>query len=86
MVETRPPPPISNFGAVVGAGVEWLVWENWSAFIQWDHYFFGDSNVPFTCTNVGVCGGTTQLVKISQDIDTFRAGVNWRFGPWAWPH
>jgi outer membrane immunogenic protein len=70
-------------GAVVGAGVEWIFWQNWSAFVQWDHYFFGDNNVAFTCT-VGGCGGTTQLVRISQDIDTFRAGVNWRFS-W-WPH
>jgi outer membrane immunogenic protein len=84
------PPTYSSFsetrtGAVVGAGVEWIFWQNWSAFVQWDHYFFGDSNVPFTCTGTS-CGATTQIVKISQDIDTFRVGVNFRFGPWPWPH
>jgi len=87
-ISTAGPPTYSSpsetrTGAVVGAGVEWLFWQNWSAFVQWDHYFFGDSNVPFTCT--GTCGAATQLVKISQDINTFRAGVNLRFGPW-WPH
>ena len=69
-------------GAVVGAGVEWLVWENWTAFVQWDHYFFGSSNLPFTCT--GCEGPTTQFVKISQDINTWRIGLNWRFN--LWPH
>jgi outer membrane immunogenic protein len=84
------PPTYTSFaetrtGAVVGAGIEWIFWQNWSAFVQWDHYFFGDSNAPFTCTTGG-CGGTTQIVKISQDVDTFRVGVNWRFSAWPWPH
>ncbi len=69
-------------GAVVGAGAEWLVWENWTAFVQWDHYFFGSSNLPFACT--GCEGPTTQFVKISQDINTWRIGLNWRFN--LWPH
>jgi outer membrane immunogenic protein len=70
----------TRIGGVVGAGVEWLFMPGWSTFIQYDHYFLGDRNLPFTCT--GDCGATTQLVKISQDINTLRIGVNWRFSAW----
>jgi len=78
-------PSETRTGAVVGAGVEWIFWQNWSAFVQWDHYFFGDSSVPFACSGLA-CGPTIQHVNISQDIDTFRAGVNFRFSAWPGPH
>jgi outer membrane immunogenic protein len=73
----------TRFGGVVGAGFEMFVTPNIAVFAEYDHYFFGTKSLPFTCTNGG-CGSVTQFVNITQDINTFRVGANWRF-VW-WPH
>ena len=67
-----------------GGGCEWILIGGLSVFAEYDHYFFGNRNLPFTCQ--GVCGTTTQFVNIAQDIDTWRLGLNWRFGGPASPY
>jgi len=65
----------SRTGAVVGVGGEWAFAPNWSAFVEWDHYFFGTKDVTFHSN----FEETTTLVRIKQDIDTVKVGVNYRF-------
>jgi len=73
----------TRLGGVIGAGFEMFVTPNITVFAQYDHYFFGTTNLPFTC-NSGGCGATTSFVSITQDLNTWRVGANWRF-VW-WPH
>jgi outer membrane immunogenic protein len=74
-------PSETRLGGVVGAGFEMFVTPNITVFAEYDHYFFGTTTVPFTCGG-GPCGGATQLVSITQDINTWRVGANWRFVWW----
>jgi outer membrane immunogenic protein len=61
-------------GWVIGFGVEWAFAPNWSAFAEYDHYDFGTERTCFTCTR-----GTNLHFDITQQIDTVRLGVNYRF-------
>jgi outer membrane immunogenic protein len=63
------------FGEVIGAGVEWAFARNWSAFIEYDHYFFGNYTTTFNMP-----GATSYLVNVSQNIDAVKGGVNLHFG------
>jgi outer membrane immunogenic protein len=66
------------FGAVAGAGIEWAFARNWSAFVEYDHYFFGNYTTTFSMPGVA-----NYLVNVSQNIDAVKGGVNVRlnFGP-----
>jgi outer membrane immunogenic protein len=77
-------PSETRIGGVVGLGAEFYLWANLSVFGEYDHYFFGTKSLPFSCT--AGCVSTTQYVNITQDINSLRFGVNWRFASWPWPH
>jgi len=64
-------------GWTVGAGLELAFAQNWSAKVE---YLFVD--LPNgSCTTVGNCGGAAgSIVSFNENI--FRAGVNFKFGPW----
>jgi outer membrane immunogenic protein len=62
------------FGGVAGVGVEWAFARNWSAFVEYDHYFFGNYTTTFNMPGVG-----NFLVNVSQNIDAVKGGVNLRF-------
>ena len=64
-------------GWTVGAGLEFAFAQNWTAKVE---YLFVD--LPNgSCTTVGNCGGAAgSIVSFNENI--FRAGVNFKFGPW----
>jgi len=62
------------FGGVAGAGVEWAFARNWSAFLEYDHYFIASYTVTFSMPGAG-----NYLVNVSQGIDAVKGGVNLRF-------
>jgi len=62
------------FGGVAGLGVEWGFARNWSAFVEYDHYFFGNYTTTFNMPGVA-----NYLVNVSQNIDAVKGGVNLRF-------
>jgi outer membrane immunogenic protein len=68
-------------GALAGAGVEWKFAPQWSAFIEYNHYFFDSKAVTFTALE-GVSLSSTANVK--QDLDAVKVGVNYRFD-WGAP-
>jgi outer membrane immunogenic protein len=66
----------------VGAGVEYGFAPNWSAGIEYDHLFMGDSNNSFSVANPIVAGA---LNRISEDVDMVTFRVNYRFGGYGAP-
>jgi len=74
----------TRFGWTVGAGVEWAVWDNLSAKVEYD--YLGFPNRPVALDPVVAPAGIGQLVvNIEHSIQTVKAGLNWRFGPTAAP-
>ena len=65
----------TRVGWVAGAGIEWAFANNWSTFIEYDHYGFGTKNVAFAAPfaiGPGAYG-------VKQDIDVIKVGLNYRF-------
>jgi outer membrane immunogenic protein len=84
-VDCAPPAPCTynasetRIGWTAGVGLEWAFWSNWSAKLEYDFYGFGHRDLLFTCTNqAGFCG-LHGPVSIKQEINVFKAGLNWRF-------
>ncbi len=74
----------TRIGWTVGAGVEWAVWENLSAKIEYD--YLGFANKPVALDPIVGFAFTPQLVvNVEHSIQTVKAGLNWRFGPTAAP-
>jgi outer membrane immunogenic protein len=68
-------------GAVAGLGIEWAFAQNWSAFAEYDHYFFDSKTLNFMNFQVGVLD-RTGAVNVKQDLDTVKVGVNYRTNWW----
>jgi outer membrane immunogenic protein len=68
------------FGGVVGAGIEWAFARNWSAFVEYDHYFFSSNTVTFSFPAAGGFSAPGNfLVNVNQSIDAVKGGINLRF-------
>lgn len=61
----------SNWGGVVGAGLEYGFTPNWSVAFEYDHLFMGNQNTTFA-------GLKSDSIK--QDVDLFTARLNYKFG------
>ena len=69
------------FGAAAGGGIEWGFAPSWSARIEFDYYGFG----PRTLTLFDPGSGASSAIRVRQDIEAIRFGVNYRFwtgGAW----
>jgi outer membrane immunogenic protein len=65
-------------GWIVGGGIEWAFWNNWSAKVEYNYYDFGTSSV----TLVGTFAGApieVPGVEIRQRISVGKFGINYRF-------
>ena len=69
----------TRWGGTVGVGFEYGFAPNWSAGIEYDHLFMGNSNNSFSVANPIVAGA---LNRISQDVDmvTVRVNYHWNWG------
>jgi outer membrane immunogenic protein len=67
----------TRWGGTVGTGFEYGFAPNWSAGIEYDHLFMGNSNNSFSVVNPLLAGA---LNRISQDVDMVTVRVNYRFG------
>jgi outer membrane immunogenic protein len=68
----------TRWGGTVGVGFEYGFGPNWSAGIEYDHLFMGNSNNSFSATVVNpIVAGA--LNRISQDLDMVTARINYRF-------
>ena len=66
-------------GGIVGAGVAFAFTPNWSAFVEYDHYFFGSETVALDFP------GGFAPVTVGQSMDAVKAGVDYRFSFWPEP-
>ena len=74
----------SRVGGTVGAGVEYGLTDNWSAKVEYNHYFFGTKTVTdnFAVVGAGFFGATyNDQFRISEGVDVIKVGVNYRFAP-----
>jgi outer membrane immunogenic protein len=67
----------NNDGYTVGAGLEYMFAQNWSAKVEYQYYNFG--NTTFTAGPADIVGASFR-----NDEHTVKAGLNYRFG-WGGP-
>ncbi|MDR3468727.1 MAG: outer membrane beta-barrel protein [Xanthobacteraceae bacterium] len=65
----------TRVGWTAGAGVEWALFDNWSAGVEYDHYGFGSRTVTLTDS---IAGGTTPIA-VKEDVDVVKVSLNYRF-------
>ncbi len=70
----------TRWGGTVGVGFEYGFAPNWSAGIEYDHLFMGNSNNSFSVVNPIVAGAAN---RISQDVDMVTARINYHFNWWG---
>jgi len=80
-----PAAPISNevnsgggnrTGWTVGGGLEYAFWNNWSAFVEYDHFDFGTANFSMVRAATGTF---VEHLNVGQRVDEVKVGVNYRF-------
>jgi outer membrane immunogenic protein len=72
----------NRWGGAVGIGWEYGFAPNWSAGIEYDHLFMGDSNNSFSVVNPLLAGAAN---RISQDVDMVTLRFNYKFGGYGAP-
>ncbi len=70
-------PNESRTGWTVGGGVEWAFAPNWSTFVEFNYYHFGETSRSFTVCGVVVC--ETPRSDMRQHVETLVVGLNYRF-------
>jgi outer membrane immunogenic protein len=73
----------TRWGGTVGVGWEYGFAPNWSAGIEYDHLFMGNSNNSFSVVNPVRADFLNN--RISQDVDMVTLRVNYRFGGYGAP-
>jgi len=68
----------THTGWVLGGGVEVALGENWTARAEYLHFDLGDRT--YTITYTGPWPGDTYKAKADFEMNTFRIGVNYKFG------
>ena len=67
-----------RIGWTAGGGVEWALFDNWSAKLEYDFYGFGTSSVQLTDNSSGLSGP----VQVKQSVQAVKLGLNfhiWSF-------
>ena len=73
----------TRWGGTVGVGWEYGFAPNWSAGIEYDHLFMGNSNDSFSVVNP--INAAFLNDRISQDVDMVTLRINYRFGGYGAP-
>jgi outer membrane immunogenic protein len=68
-------------GLLIGIGLEYAFFDNWTAKFEYDYLGFGAKNVLFTA-NCPLCRTTTSTFteNVSADKHIFKVGLNYKFG------
>jgi len=71
----------TRWGGTVGIGAEYAISRNVSFGLEYDHLFMGnsDTNLIGTGLSIGAAGVNTRGERISQDVDTVTARLNFHF-------
>jgi outer membrane immunogenic protein len=73
----------TRWGGAVGAGFEYGFTPNWTAGVEYDHLFMGNSNNTFSVVNPLLAGAAN---RISQDVDMVTLRLNFKFGGYGAAH
>jgi outer membrane immunogenic protein len=75
-----------RWGWTAGAGFEYALWKNVSAFVEYDYLDFGAASVSLSCTSaismppgLSCSGKLPALLDINQQINQVKLGLNVRF-------
>ena len=68
-------------GWTAGAGLEWALWTNWSAKIEYNFMDFGTEHVTFVSISPPIAVGTFGTADIPTQVHAVKVGINYRFGP-----
>jgi opacity protein-like surface antigen len=74
-------------GWMVGGGLEWAIWDNWTIKGEYDYLDFGNRSVVLngaTSFFAGPAVPTVVTTLNSQRISEFKFGINWKFMPNFW--
>jgi len=63
-------------GWTVGVGAEWMFSQNWTGFVEFNYYNFGNGGLLSTSP----FDGAPAFYSGKQDIETVKIGVNYKFG------
>ena len=66
---------LNVWGWTVGAGIEYALTNHWTAVVEYDHIGLPATTVPFPT----VATINAQTIKVTQTIDIFKLGVNYKF-------
>jgi outer membrane immunogenic protein len=76
-----------RWGWMIGAGIEFGLWDNWSAKVEYNYLDFGDDKVKLTGTECFTnvfgeqgCNPIDREHKVNQNIQLIKFGLNYRFG------
>jgi outer membrane immunogenic protein len=77
----------SRWGWTVGTGVEFGLWDNWSARIDYDYLRFTFNDIGSNGTLIGLVGDTGNFAirrntNLNQQIHLVTVGLNYRFNWW----
>jgi outer membrane immunogenic protein len=68
-------------GWLVGLGTEWMITQNWTAFIEYDYMRFENKNVAFKINPVLVAPATVTInTSQTNTLSIAKVGVNYKFG------
>jgi outer membrane immunogenic protein len=70
-------------GWTVGVGGEYAFLDWLTGFVEYDFYGFDTRTNTFATCTVAACGAVTFPVDIKQNINVFKVGLNFKFGPTA---
>jgi outer membrane immunogenic protein len=71
-------------GLLIGLGLEYAFFNNWTTKFEYDYFGFGSKNVAFrtTCVTPAFCGplgSVTTTQNVSADKHIFKVGLNYKF-------
>src|SRR6516165_7191398 len=86
----------TRWGPMAGVGLEFALFDGWTAKVEYDHLFLGTKSVELTGSQLDIlCGfnpvtthtgcssltpGGTRTFDVQQDINIIKFGLNYRFG------
>jgi outer membrane immunogenic protein len=75
----------SRWGWMAGIGVEYGLFDNWSAKVEYNYLDFGNESVTLVgsacaSTRRTICGALSHALEVRQEIHLIKFGLNYRFG------
>jgi outer membrane immunogenic protein len=70
----------THLGWTLGGGWEWRFAQNWTAFVEYTHYWFNSKTLISAVIVPDSGPNQVYNMNVKPSLDTVKVGVNWRFG------